>query len=111
MQLIAFDTLVASWVIQLALGTVFLLAIWGMAYAFKRMAVAALAGGWTMFVLYIISSLGYAISMRDDPSGPLLPLLGALEGIGLIGMFAFSSRPRAYSPARAPVRCHLGRSS
>jgi hypothetical protein len=56
MQLIALDTLVASWVLQLALGAVFLIALWGMAYAFQRRAVAALASGWSLYVLYMFAS-------------------------------------------------------
>lgn len=89
MQLIAMDTLVASWVLQLALGTVFLIALWGMAYAFERITVAALAGGWSLYVLYMLASLIFAVAARGHASDAAISLLGMCEGIGVVGMWAF----------------------
>jgi signal transduction histidine kinase len=89
MQLVALDMLVASWVMQLALGTVFLIALWGIAYAFRRRAVVALASGWSLYALYMIASLSFAFAARSHAPQSVTLILGMLEGLGVLAMFAF----------------------
>ncbi|MEO8623616.1 MAG: ATP-binding protein [bacterium] len=89
MQLVALDMLVASWVLQLALGTVFLIALWGIAHAFRRGAVVALAAGWSLYTFYMMVSLSFAVAARSNASHTATLVLGTLEGLGILAMFAF----------------------
>jgi signal transduction histidine kinase len=89
MQLVALDMLVASWVMQLALAIVFLIAMWGIAYAFRRPAVVALATGWSAYVLYMLASLRFAVAARSNAISSVTLLLGTLEALGVIAMFVF----------------------
>ncbi len=89
LQLVALDALVASWVLQLALGVVFFIALWGMVNAFRYPAVTALAGGWSFFLLYMLGSLANAFAARSNASDSYRSMLGIFEGLSVLGMFAF----------------------
>lgn len=89
MQLVPLDALVASWVLQLALGVVFFIALWGIVNAFRHPSVTALAGGWSFFLLFMLGSLTSAIAARSNASDSYRSMIGILEGLTVLGMFAF----------------------
>ena len=89
MQLVALDALVASWVLQLALGVVFFIALWGMVNAFRHQAVTALASGWSFFLLYMLGSLTNAIAARSNAGDSYRSIIGMFEGLSVLGMFVF----------------------
>ena len=89
MQLVALDALVASWVLQLALGVVFFIALWGIVNAFRHQAASALAGGWSFFLLFMLGSLTNAIAARSHVSDSYRSMIGMFEGLAVLGMFVF----------------------
>lgn len=89
LQLVPLDALVASWVLQLALGVVFFIALWGMVYAFRHPSVTALASGWSFFLLLMAGSLTNAIAARSNAGDSYGSMIGTFEGLCVLGMFAF----------------------
>ena len=86
MRLVPMDALVASWILQSALGFVFLISLWGLVAAFRRRAVSALAIGWSFYLLMMLASLASAVIERRNGSSSALALAGIAEGAALICM-------------------------
>jgi signal transduction histidine kinase len=61
------DALLASFFIQSALACVFLVALWGIVFIYRRPLHKAMAIGWSVYLVHILASLVAAWFGRSDP--------------------------------------------
>ena len=89
MQLVPLDALVASWILQSALGLVFLISLWGMAASFGRREVGALAVGWTFYLVTMLASMTSSIVTRQHGAHTAVAAAGMIEGAAAVFMVVF----------------------
>lgn len=89
MTLLPMDALFASFLMQTALASVFVIAVWGIAFVYRRPLHRALAIGWTIYLGHTAASLVSAWLGRVDPLSTLRASTASLQLLSVMGSAAY----------------------
>ncbi len=89
MTIVPMDALLASFFIQSALAIVFLAALWGFAFVYRRPLHRALAVGWSIYIVHTLASMLSAWYGRIDPAATVRWQTSTAQLFAVTGSAAF----------------------
>lgn len=89
MTVMPMDALLASFFMQSALAAVFLVALWGIAFVYRRPLHRALATGWSIYLVHTLASLASAWYGRAAPLSSLRWHTATLQLLAVMGSAAY----------------------